>query len=442
MTKVLFLGAGGAGVSNISQIYREQGFNVVGADKIRNSATANLESLGIKVYLDNDLSALENTDLVFKSSAIKNDNLLLQEAIKRKIEVIGRHEFFRELSLTRDIIAIAGSSGKTSVTAVTSHIFKSNRDCGYLVGIHGNGGHHGTSKEFIIEADEYAKTFLSLKKIKIGVINSITFDHIDIYPTKQDYYDSFKEFASNCDKLIVNGDDETIKREINHPNLISVGYDSNNDWSARNVKNFEGGSEFSVYNNEIKIAEIKLNIIGGHNIINALFGFVINFHLGVSVSKIIESLGSYTGVSRRLELLQTAPYYIYDDYAHLPFEIETVLKGLRASFPTRKIVAYFQPHTYTRINSQFEAYPKALSKCDVLLLGDVYAARDSEGSVDMNKLINLVTCPVKYLSGDIVNSEKLIREIIKPNDILICLNAGDATKVAHNLVSKNSRPAI
>ena len=176
-----------------------------------------------------------------------------------------------------------------------------------------------------------------------------------------------------------------------------------------------------------------MNVIGGHNVINALFAFVTNYLLNVEIKTICTALNNYNGAPRRLELLQKSPFYIYDDYAHLPFEIETVLKGLKSSFPSRKIIAYFQPHTYTRINSQFEAYPKALSNCDVLLLGDVYAARDSEGSVDMNKLINLVTCPVKYLSGDIINSEKLIREIIKPNDILICLNAGDATKVAHNL---------
>ncbi len=435
MTKVLVLGAGGAGVSNIAQIYRQQGFNVVGADKIKNIATANLESLGIKVCLDNDLSALENTDLIFKSSAIKNDNLLLIEAKKQGIKIITRHDFFKNLSLTRDVIAVSGSSGKTSVTSVTSHVLSADRDCGYLVGIHGKGGHNGSKevKEFVLEADEYAKTFLSLEKVKIGIINSITFDHIDIYPTKQDYYQVFKDFAVKCENLIVNGDDEIIQREIQHPKLIKIGYKFENNWSARQVVNFEGGSKFSVYNLENKIASVTLNVIGGHNVINALFAFVTNYLLNVEIKTICTALNNYNGAPRRLELLQKSPFYIYDDYAHLPFEIETVLKGLKSSFPSRKIIAYFQPHTYTRINSQFEAYPKALSNCDVLLLGDVYAARDSEGSVDMNKLINLVTCPVKYLSGDIINSEKLIREIIKPNDILICLNAGDATKVAHNL---------
>ena len=170
MTKVLVLGAGGAGVSNIAQIYRQQGFNVVGADKIKNIATANLESLGIKVCLDNDLSALENTDLIFKSSAIKNDNLLLIEAKKQGIKIITRHDFFKNLSLTRDVIAVSGSSGKTSVTSVTSHVLSADRDCGYLVGIHGKGGHNGSKevKEFVLEADEYAKTFLSLEKVNIS----------------------------------------------------------------------------------------------------------------------------------------------------------------------------------------------------------------------------------------------------------------------------------
>ena len=441
-TKVLILGAGGAGVSNIAQIYKESGLFVIGADKLKNKATENLESLGIKVYLDSDLSILDDftkNDLVFKSSAIKPGHPLLQIASERSLRTITRHNFFEEISKIRDVIAIAGSSGKTSVTALTSYILNTNRDSGYMIGIHGNGGHNGTSKEFIIEADEYAKTFLSLKKIKIGVINSITFDHVDIYPTKEDYHQAFREFASNCNMLIVNGDDQIINEQIIssnlNPNLITVGYNINNDWSAQNIINLEGGSQFDIYNKGIKIAEIKLNIIGGHNVINALFGFVVNYHLDIKSEEIIKSLASYKGVTRRLELLQKFPYYVYDDYAHLPFEIETVLKGLHASFPTRRIIAYFQPHTYTRINSQFENYPIALSNCDILLLGDVYAARDSVGFVDMNKLVNLVTAPIKYLSGNIIESEKLIREIIKPNDVLICLNAGDGTKVAYNLVS-------
>lgn len=434
--KILFLGAGGCGISNILQVFLEQGYNVVGVDKIRNAATFNLEKLGIKIFTeDEEVSVILNgVTKIIKSSAVKDDNKIIIESKLRNIDVLTRHDIFKQISNQKQVVAIAGSSGKTSTTGIIAHILNSHNDASYLIGIHGKGGHFGKSDDFVIEADEYAKTFLSLEKIKIGLITNIGFDHIDIYPTQNDYDKAFLQFAQTAskNKLVINGDNKKLVEITKHlDNVVSFGLGENCDFVAKNIINLEGGSSFSIFKEGVEIAKIKLQVIGGHNVINALAGFVVCVENGVPIEFIVNQLFTFKGMPRRLQLLKSAPFYVYDDYAHLPGEIETVLTGIAQSFPTRRVICYFQPHTYTRINSQFDLYPPALSLCDMLFLGDVYASRDSSGSVDLEKLLQSVTCPNKQLSGDIENSIKLIEKNVKPGDILICLNAGDGTKIAH-----------
>lgn len=431
--KILLIGAGGAGISNIAQIYQEQGYEVLGCDRIKNAATDNLEEKGIKIFLDSQENLLEGIDLVFRSAAIKDDHQLIQEAQSLNIPIISRYELFEELSSTKQVIAIAGSSGKTSTTGITSHILQGHEDCGYLVGIHGNGGHFGKTDHFILEADEYARTFLHLSKTKISLITGIKYDHVDIYDTEEDYNQAFVEFAKRAETLVVNGDDSKLLALTKSFDPITYGLNSNNHFRASDIKNFEGGSSFDIYYKDQIIASIELQVIGGHNVINALAGFVINYILNTPIDIIITRLQDFKGLPRRLELIKSKPYYIYNDYAHLPFEITTVLKGLRESYPNRRIFCYFQGHTYTRINAFFDDYCKALSNCDYLFLGDIYASRDSSGSVDLQKLLEQVTVDNKTLSGKPDNTVELIKQVIQEGDVLIVMSAGDGSIVAYNL---------
>lgn len=431
------MGAGGAGVSNIAQIYKELGHEVIGVDKIRNAATENLEKLGIPVFDEDEPNILQGVKMIFKSAAIKYSHPIIHEAKSKRIYIISRYELFEELSADRDVIAIAGSSGKTSTTGITAHILKGDRDCGYLIGIHGNGGHNGTHGDFVLEADEYAKTFLHIKKAKIGLITGLKYDHVDIYPTKEEYDEAFATFASRCKTLIINGDDQYLVDKMAQFKPVTFGKKDSNEWVAKNIMNFEGGSNFDVYHNGELVTPITLQVIGGHNIINALAGFVANYLNGVEVKTIVDQLSVFKGLPRRLEMIKSNPFYVYDDYAHLPFEIDTVLTGLRESFKARRIICYFQGHTYTRINAFFVDYTKALSKCDYLLLGDIYAARDAVGSVDLDKMLSMITCKDKVLSGSVDNTITLLKTIIKDGDVLVCLNAGDGTKVAQSF--KNSK---
>lgn len=431
--KILLIGAGGAGVSNIAQIYQEQGYEVVGCDKIKNIATDNLEQKGVKICLDSQEGLLDNVNIVFRSAAIKDDHKLIIEAKNSDIPIISRYELFEELSEAKDIIAIAGSSGKTSTTGITAHILQGHEDCGYLIGIHGNGGHFGTTNSFVLEADEYARTFLYLKKTKMALITGVKYDHVDIYKTQEEYNQAFVEFASKAKILVINGDDPKLSELTKNLKPITYGNNTTNDFVASNIKNFEGGSSFDILHQSKILANIKLQVIGGHNVINALAGFVINYLLNIPIDTIVKRLEDFKGLPRRLELVKTTPYIIYNDYAHLPFEIATVLAGLRESYPNRRILCYFQGHTYTRINAFFDDYSKALSNCDYLFLGDIYASRDSSGSVDLTRLLDQVSIENKVLSGNPDNTKELIKVIIQDGDVLIVMSAGDGNSVAYGL---------
>jgi UDP-N-acetylmuramate--alanine ligase len=444
--KILFMGIGGAGLSNIAQIYKEMSYQVIGTDQIRNSATQILENQGFIIKSEKevlrDQELLKSLDIVFKSSAIKDENELLTAIIALKLEVITRHDFFAQLSATREVIAIAGSSGKTSTTGIVSHVLKSKFDIGYLIGVHGNGGSLGSDPKFVIEADEYAKTFLSLTHNKIGVITAINYDHVDIYPTLDDYQSAFRQFAKSCTKLFVNGDNQTTLDVLKGFDKITFGYQKTNDYFVSDIEYVKGGSVFNVYHLNQKIITINLNLVGAHNIINALASIVVALDQGLSIEQIHNALANYRGEKRRLQCLQTAPFYIYDDYAHLPYEISTVLSGVRQSFGNAKIICYFQGHTYTRINAFFNDYTKSFVNCNKLYLANIYAARDSIGSVDldlMSKLIKQNNHKLDIvLSGTVEQSLELLKQeslLLEEGDVLIILSAGDGTTIGHSIAN-------
>ena len=435
--RIIILGAAGAGVSNIAQIYHERGFEVIGVDRQMNAATENLGSKSIVVYRESEvekMDLIQADTIVFRSSAIPDTNPWVVKAVEVGARIMGRPDFFRELSAERRVVAIAGSSGKTSTTGLVAHIFQGHSDAGYLVGIHGNGGHWGSELPFVLEADEYAKTFLYLDQMQTALITNLSYDHVDIYPTQVEYDQAFQTFATTAQasggKVVIFGDNEQLREVVKDIDHITYGQGLENDWTCRKVENFEGGSRFEVWRREVLMAQVELNIIGGHNIMNALAAFVVAAENEIPIQRIVSQLASFPGLPRRLELLRNDPYFVYDDYAHLPGEIETVLRGVRESFPKRRILCYWQPHTFTRANHFFDQYAEALRQCDLLFLGDVYAARD-EGEFDYVRFLSKVTAKETFHSKGVESSRELIAEYLKEGDVLICLNAGTGTQIAH-----------
>jgi len=229
------IGIGGAGLNGIAHMLLDQGIKVTGAEKISNKATEVLLERQVEIFSDEDCSILKNTDMILVSSAVKNNHPVLIEAKKLGIPVKTRHWLWSELSKLKKIIAISGSHGKTSVSGMSAHIIRQlNLSYGYIVGIHGKGSGSWNSGDWmLIEADEYAHTFLSLNPY-VALINNIDWDHVDIYSSEDEYIEEFVKFSdsvlSSGGKMIVNGDDSTILNKELYKNATTFGFSKKNDW--------------------------------------------------------------------------------------------------------------------------------------------------------------------------------------------------------------------
>lgn len=446
---VIILGISWAGMNGIAQILKDQSYNVIGVDPILNRASEYLKSIGITVHHDqNDMWIIDdfvnqNKEVyILASSAIPDTHPIIQYASEHNIQVLHRKDIWKEWSKQKKIIGISGSDGKTTVTAMIAHIFKMNKlEYGYLVWVHGEGaGKWWEGEWMVLEADEFKKTFLSLDP-SIAIIHNIHRDHFDVYPTEESYNEIFHEFVrqvkDNNGDVLINNADSGIKHAFpNSPELEKYDLTNKDALHVENISYSDQWTHFDIYDWEQLIEKCDLHIFGEYNIGNVFAAIVTAHKIGISIKDSCKAMQSFYGLPRRLERLTTVNdrnIIVYDDYAHTPEGVERVLSWLRDNFKQRRIVAYFQPHTFKRFNEWFQKYAKALVIADVVFVGDVYASRDITGYADMEKFRELIESPEKYLSWWIDNSMKMISENLQDGDIVICMNAGDGYKVAHHL---------
>lgn len=440
------VGIAGAGLNGIAHLLLDQGFRVTGADRVRNTATKLLEERGVLIVFDSDISLLSQAQALLISSAVKPDHIQVQEAKRLEIPIYTRHDLWEEWSKRRPIIAICGSHGKTTTSGFLANIFKkSGHNFGYQFGsiINGLGSANwGDGGPLIVEADEYARTFLSLKPA-VTVMTSIDPDHVDIYPDRQSYETAFRTFAeqtiSGNGTVIACGDDEGVKRTLSGLGVITYGLNSNNQWEANNLEIDGNGYAFDVLNGGTKLARVNLQIPGKHIVLNCLAAIAAASQFGIEPTLAREGASELTGIVRRLENKGIVNgIRVFDDYAHMPKEIEATLNALKKQFKDSRIVGYFQPHTFSRLNAFLNDFATALSLADVVCLGDVYGARETSGPVNSAHLLELITVPKKMLVGDILHASDIISEILKPNDVLVVMSAGDGTKVSDAILTKLS----
>ena len=439
ISHVHIIGIGGAGLNGIAHILIDQGKKVTGGEKLSNKATDALKDRGVIITDDANTDFLNTANLVLVSSALKNDHPAILAARKKGIRVIKRHNLWEEWSKEREVIAIAGSHGKTTTAAMIAHIFESNDvPCGYLVGVHGRrSGKWGEGGPLIIEADEYDKTFLSLTP-SIALITSIGRDHVDIYRSDAEYFSAFKKFA---EKTIVHGGNLFVVDSINTKELLAglrlttYGLNISSSFYADSFQRTKTTTEFYIHYNE-KSQLISLPIIGRHNIYNSIAAISASYMYGVSLELSAKALSSFPSLYRRMEFkgfFREIP--IYDDYAHHWQEVESAIECMKEHYPKNRLVVYFQPHTYSRLEAFFSEYINVLSIADLAVIGDVYGARELHGVV-VSKDLN-ASLPNSYT--DTAKSPedacKILQEVLVTGDVLVILSAGDGTKVIDSLVS-------
>ena len=458
MTHVHFIGIGGSGLSAIARLLLESGYAVSGSDRALTPFAEEVRKAGATVYIGHHPRNLKDADWVIRSSAIKEDNPEVKAARRAGLAVYKRADFLGRLMEDKTGIAIAGTHGKTTTTAMTAWVLTAmGRDPSFIVGgVVNNLGvnaHAGKGKTFVIEADEYDNMFLGLKP-QIEVVTSIEHDHPDFFPTLESMYAAFEKFVTLLPAegtLIVCAEDAGAAALIPYVrkegrNVISYGMQGDMTintpyWmQAREIKpNERGGYDFMAITNMASktsaSVKVSLQVPGEHNVRNALAVLAIIGLLGLSRKKAAQALADFTGTGRRFELRgEISGISLFDDYAHHPTEIRATLSGARARFPNARIWAVWQPHTYSRTKTLFLDFARAFKDADQVIVTEVYAAREPKQDFTSAEIVSAMPhLSARYLKTLTEVTDYLLKNL-QAGDVVLVLSAGDADEVSTNVL--------
>ena len=426
---IYFLGIGGIGMSALARYFKAKGRDVAGYDRTSTVLTRRLESEGISVhYVDDPAMIPGGIEFVVLTPAIPKNSLELNYLKEKNVKIIKRAEVLGMISREHRSVAVAGSHGKTTTTALVTHILMTARKrlSAFIGGIARNIDSNvviGDERDelVVMEADEFDHSFLQLSPY-VSIVTSIDADHLDIYGDYSHVVEGFNQFVErNADNgLVVYHADLPIKTDKKH---ITYGLE-NADVTAKNIDIVDGMTEFDLVSDAIEPLHVRMQLYGDHNVQNALAAITVCSYLGISRGDILEALLTFKGVQRRFDIRVRDARHVYvDDYAHHPEEIRAALSAARKVFPGKELTAVFQPHLYTRTRDFMDGFAQVLSMADRVMLLDIYPARELpiEG-VTSAALLAKITSKEKMLCG----REELIEKIksIDP-ELIVTIGAGD-----------------
>jgi UDP-N-acetylmuramate--alanine ligase len=457
------LGIGGAGLSPIAQVLLDLGLKVSGSDRQPNAMTARLASRGAMIAgqqsADNllALSSDQRPDVVLISSAVNSENPERKAAEELGIPVVKRFDFLPALLTGRRVIAVAGTHGKSSTTAMIVHILvRAGLAPGYIIGADlpdvGNAA-AGSSPYFVIEADEYDHAFLGLQPA-VAVITNVEWDHPDFYPTPASFRRAFMQFVDTVNRsglIIACRDDEGAEQLRAYglsrgPEWLTYGLDPAADLQATGLQAIAGGGyQAQIVHWGLPAGTLTLEVPGQHNVRNALAAIAAAVWCEVPLTDACHALQSYGGVARRFQQIgEVNQILVIDDYAHHPTEISATLSAARDRFPARRIWAVFQPHTYSRTRNLLNEMASSFSAADQVIVTDIFAARESDdGSTNAAALVAASSHPAILHVGGLVESAEYLAEMVRPNDVVIVLGAGDSYRIGELLLAqlRDQKPA-
>ncbi len=377
-----FIGIGGIGMSALARYFKFQGKNVAGYDKTSTSLTKTLEAEGVTVVYDENCESIpaafknkENT-LVVYTPAVPKTHDQYQYFSEKNFYLKKRAEVLGLISAGKNTLAVAGTHGKTTTTAILGHLLKETGApvTGFLGGISEDIQSNLILKGdevIVVEADEFDRSFMHLKP-NIAAITSMDADHLDIYGGKEELEKTFRDFA----KLVPENGKLFIKNGLSLQGN-TLGIEDEADYSAKNIKIENGTYIFDMKTPEGEIRDLKFNLPGKHNLLNAVTALAMAIQYGTPQQELAEALYSFMGVKRRFTYkIKSEKLVLIDDYAHHPAEINAVHQAVREMHPGKRVLAIFQPHLFSRTRDFIEDFAKSLAKFDELLLLDIYPARE------------------------------------------------------------------
>lgn len=441
---VHLIGIGGAGLSAIAQVLRERGDVVTGSDLRRSIYARELQAAGIPVRIGHREENVKGADLVVVSSAVPEDNPEVKAALEAGIRTVRRADFLGDLTAGKRTIAVAGTHGKTTTSAMIAWLMtRAGLAPGFILGgwvdALGGNGHAGEGEFFVIEADEYDGAFLGLKP-EIAVITNVEHDHPDCYPTQEEYARAFRKFARRATRrLVICIDDPGAAALLSEaPSGVTYGRSARADWRAGGIETTpKGGMTFSVSHQGDPVGRFEIGLPGAHNVVNSLALLGVMAEVGVSPDLVRRELPAFQPVGRRFQVLGSAGgVTVVDDYAHHPTEIRATLRAARARYGSVRLWAVFQPHTYSRTKALLGDLAGAFSDADEVVVLEIYAARESPlPGMDGRRVAEAIVHPhVRFISGIEAATAYLVQHV-EPPCVVITLSAGDGNQVGKRLLA-------
>ncbi len=447
-----FVGIGGSGMSGIAEVLVNMGYNVSGSDLASNQATRRLKKLGAEVHRGHKPSYCAGSDVVVVSSAVGEDNPEVVEARRLKIPVIPRAEMLAELMRMKYGVAVAGTHGKTTTTALIAEVLGRGRldptvVIGGRVGKLRSGAKLGRGEILVAEADESDGSFLKMKPT-IAVVTNIDREHLDHYEDLAEIQDAFVIFLANLPfygAAVVCLDDANVKAVLPRIDrkVITYGLSSDADVMATDVEISGFTSAFTAHMGGEELGRVKVPLPGRHYVYNSLAALTVGLELDVPFRTAAAALKSFRGVDRRMQLRgEACGARVLDDYGHHPTEISATLAAIREGFGARTVVL-FQPHRFSRTEALLEEFGRAFFLADHVIVTDIYAAGERpiagiDGSVMADALIRHGHPSVVY-EPDAKELPKLLRATVREGDILLTLGAGDIWKVGESFVRRRRK---
>lgn len=439
-------------MSGIAEVLLNLGYSISGTDITANQATRRLSRLGATISIGHKASKVHGADVVVTSSAIKKDNVEVEEARRFKIPVIPRAEMLAELMRMKYGVAVAGSHGKTTTTSMIGHVLEGGGfDPTIIVGGRLNTiGAHGKlgAGDFIVaETDESDRSFLFLSPY-IAVLTNLDEEHLDQYKSFDEIKDAFINFANKVpfySPVILCLDDPNLQSLIPHieRRILTYGFSAQADIFTRNQKFDKFSSSSTLFWKGEKLGTLRLNIPGKHHILNAMAAVAVGLDLEISPQIILQFLENYKGTGRRFELKKKVKdIMIIDDYAHHPTEVIATLDSAKKGW-ARRVMAIFQPHRYSRLSYLMKKFATAFNQADVLIVTEIYPAGETPiANVSGKKLFEeTVQFGHKNVTfePDMKKIPALVGKIAEPHDLILIMGAGNIYKIIPEIIKTLER---
>ncbi|SEI75921.1 UDP-N-acetylmuramate--L-alanine ligase [Sphingobium sp. AP50] len=453
-----FIGIGGIGMSGIAEVMHNLGYSVQGSDVAEGYVVEGLRAKGIKVMIGHKAENLGDAAVVVTSTAIKRGNPEVELALENRVPVIRRAEMLAELMRLKSTVAVAGTHGKTTTTSMVAALLDAGGVDptvinGGIINSYGSNARLGNSDWMVVEADESDGSFLRLDGT-IAVVTNIDPEHLDHYGSFDRVKDAFVEFVGNVPfygaamLCLDHPEVQAILPRVQDRRIVTYGFSAQADIRGENVQPVPGGNRFDIQIRERdgsirRIEGIEMPMPGRHNVLNAMAAIGVALQMGIDDATIQTGFAKFGGVKRRFTKVgeidvDGGTATVIDDYGHHPVEIKAVLAAAREGAKGR-VVAVVQPHRFTRLRDLMDEFQQAFNDADVVYAAPVYTAGEQpiEG-VDSAALVAGLKRRGHRHASTVIDADDLAKAIaanIQPDDMIICLGAGDITKWAAGLAT-------